>query len=385
MADTRTRRGPYRLAIIGCGRVAHKHAKAIKNLPGAFQLSALVDRNREAMDALNREQSLGLPSDVFFSSIEELYKWNATLGDRALDLVAITTPSGSHYSLAKDALSHGLHVFLEKPMTLDLGQARELEALAREKGLKIAMGHIYRFFPLVDLIQDDIARGLYGQVLSAEVKVHWGHDQAYYDLAAWRGTWKADGGALMNQTIHALDLMVWLLSLNPIACQGAISQRLHQMEAEDYGAALFTLENGAILSVEGTTVTPESDQSASFRIVLEKATVEAGLRRKKPYFNIKDRAGKSVGHYKSRLWKQMRQKGFAKSIRSFTNPHMGIYDDLARSLDKGPAQEPLAGARSGVQAVENILAIYASALQGGKKIHLPLDDFSLEEMEGFFD
>ncbi len=367
---------PYQIALAGCGRVARKHAKAWKHLPDLYQPIALIDQSKEACRKLNDEFQLGLTDANFFSDVESLYQAGVTP-----DVLALTTPSGTHFALARLAITHGSHIFVEKPMTLDLEEARELAALAKAASLKLAVGHIYRFFPLVDLIRQDIAAGVYGRVLASDVLVHWGHDQAYYDSAAWRGTWRQDGGALMNQTVHALDLMVWLLGQKAVSIQGAISRLTHNMEAEDYGAALIRMSDGSICRVEGTTTTPESQHSASFYISTEKAQIKAGLRSGKPFIQVLDNDGHKTGRYWRRTLSLMRQNGFTRQLKAYLNPHTGIYQDLAKAIREDLA--PRADAFAGLESVENVLAIYRSALLGGQAVTLPLDNFSLSEMEGF--
>ena len=170
-----------------------------------------------------------------YDSLEDLFK------ERKPDIVSITTPSNSHYPLARLALENRCHLFIEKPMTLNLDEARDLIQLAKVEERQIAVGHIYRFFPLVDLIQHEIALDKHGKVLHGTVQVQWGHEQNYYDLAAWRGKWLSDGGVLMNQSVHAVDLMQWLVGAKSIAAQGSIHQQVHRMEAEDYGVGLLHL------------------------------------------------------------------------------------------------------------------------------------------------
>ncbi len=368
------------VALAGCGRVARKHAKAWNQLPDLYQPVALIDQSKEACRSLNQEFGLGLAESDFYTDVASLFAARAGVKTKP-DVVALTTPSGTHYSLAKTALEHGSHVFVEKPMTLDLEEARELKNLAQTTHRKIAVGHIYRFFPLVDIIREDIAAGVYGRILAADVVVHWGHDQAYYDSAAWRGTWQQDGGALMNQTVHALDLMVWLLGLKPASVQGTISRLTHVMEAEDYGAALLKMSDGSVCRVEGTTSTPESQHEASFYISTEKAQIRAGLRSGKPYVQVLDNDGKKTGHYWRRTLAVMRQNGFKRQLQAYLNPHTGIYWDLAQAISAD--RPPRADVNSGLEAVENVLAIYQSALLGGAPVALPLSDFSLREMESY--
>lgn len=369
----------YTLAIVGCGKVAIKHARAVRENAGRLRLAALVDSNAERAEAFRQaNQSASEPAAAVFASIGEM------LATVKPDIVAVTTPSGSHYSLAKDALLAGSHTLIEKPMTLRLDEARELEALAEAQGRLIVMGHIYRYFPLVADIKQDLAAGVYGKILNGVVTVRWGHDQAYYDSAAWRGTWAADGGVLMNQSIHALDLMCWLMDSPIKQAQGQIRRLKHQMEAEDFAAAICELESGAMLQVEGTTCTGEESQMASFYIMTETAEIEAGLRAGRPYLKIQDRSRtRGTFHYYKKALKKAVKNGL-NGFKHMAHPHSAIYKDFVDCLDL-PGRSPLADARSGVSSVEHILAIYRSAKTGQIQT-LPLaSDFTLGEMQDVLD
>lgn len=365
----------YHLGIIGCGKVAIKHARAVRESYKRLSLTALVDTSTERAEKFARDNKI-TTATAFESLTDCLSKTN-------LDIIAITTPSGTHYKLAKEALEAGVHVLIEKPMTMDLDQARELRAIAKAQNRLIVMGHIYRYFPLVGDIKRDIESGHFGRVLSGVVTVRWGHDQAYYDSASWRGTWAQDGGVLMNQTIHALDLMSWLMNAPFKEAQGQIRKMSHEMEAEDYVAAICTLENGAVLQIEGTTNSPEENQMASFYILTEKAEIEAGLKHGKPYLKIIDFEGKKhAGKY---IWRAVKDgiKGGLTALKHMAHPHSAIYRDFVLCLDN-PGRNPVASADSGVSSVEHVLAIYKSAKQDGIKVSLPIHDFKLEDMTSTF-
>lgn len=368
-----------KLVLVGLGRVAEKHLKAVKHLGDTYEIVALVDNNSNRQIEVNEKFNLNLNTNNFFQSLADFYESGLNA-----DVVAIATPSGTHYSLAKLALEHGSNLMVEKPLTLNLEEAYELLELSLSKNLKVAVGHIYRFFPIVDQLQKDIVAGEFGKVLAADVIVHWGHDQAYYDQAAWRGTWAQDGGAMMNQTVHALDLMTWILSSKINSVQGQIKQLTHKMEAEDYGAALLGMDKGFVCRIEGTTNTPENQQSASFYISTERAEISAGLKKKKPYFSIirrdgKNLTGKYIRAFIAKVWKN----GIRKSINEFSNPHTGIFKDLAIAIHEDLS--PRANILDGLQSVEAILAIYKSALNDGNSVKLPVEkDFTLEQMKSFF-
>lgn len=298
------------------------------------------------------------------------------------DLVVITTPSGSHASISLAALAAGAHVLIEKPLTLSLEQADEILEASRKSNRKVAVGHIYRFFPLVQTIRADILSGHFGRVLYGDVKVRWGHGQEYYDQAAWRGTWAQDGGVLMNQSVHAMDLMTWLLGQTVETASGQIFRKTHRMEAEDLGFAILTLTNDVQCLVEGTTITDPERPEASFYIRLTEGEIRVGLLSGKPYITVYNQAGKNLASSYTRrvLWQTLRQSGF-QGLKQLANPHSGLLGDLISAIEEN--REPLASGQSGRDAVALVLSIYQSALEK-RIVNLPLKAFDLTRMQHFF-
>jgi predicted dehydrogenase len=245
------------------------------------------------------------------------------------------------------------------------------------------MGHIYRYLPIVGLVRQDIAEGKYGKVTHGSIYVRWGHGEDYYSSAAWRGTWKSDGGALMNQTIHAIDLLVWLMGSEPEEASAMIAQRIRNIEAEDLGMAVLRLENGALAQIEGTTATIPSKHSAEFTVFCENGQLSMGLESGKPHLNLvtvkpDGKIKKLNGYY---IRKQFKEGGMF-SYKCALNPHLGIYNDLYESITTG--KDPIADAYSGFSSVDTLLGIYKSAKEE-KPVALPLaDDFNSVDMTGFF-
>ena len=132
-----------------------------------------------------------------------------------------------------------------------------------------------------------IKEGVFGKVTHGTIFVRWGHGDDYYNSAAWRGTWKSDGGALMNQTIHAIDLLVWLMGTKPVEATSMISQRLRKIEAEDLGMAILKMDDNSLASIEGTTATSEKEHAAMFTVFCENGTVSLGLNKGLPSLNIR--------------------------------------------------------------------------------------------------
>ncbi len=367
-------------ALIGCGRISAKHIRAVQKKGSGLAIKAIVDQNIDAPAALLH--SIGMSKKkmkAFFSHVKIYTDYQTMLDEIHPEVVAITVPSGLHYQIGKAALLSGSHILLEKPMTMRLFEAKELAELSETTGCKIAMGHIYRYLPIVGNLQKDIASGVFGKISHGSVIVRWGHDQKYYDQASWRGTWKSDGGSLMNQSIHALDLMCWLMNSTPISASCMLAKRTHDIQAEDVAAGIMKLQNNALCQIEGTTNTPQYDHEASFYICGTEGTLRVGLRKGMPFFDIRNAKGKKKTF--SYVSREFHEKGI-KGILSLLNPHEAIYNNLVYAITNNTS--PIADAISGHKSVETVLALYQSALLG-KEVSLPLtDDFSSENMSGFF-
>lgn len=367
---------PLAVVLIGCGRVAEKHLKAISKLKD-LELKAVVDVNPESAKRL-------LGSVKGFRDVKTYTDYKTAIDEIKPSIVSVTVPSGLHFQIAKYAMEHGSNLLLEKPMTMSVSEAREIFELSKKTGLKIAMGHIYRYLPIVGLVRQDIAEGKYGKVTHGTIYVRWGHGEDYYSSAAWRGTWKSDGGALMNQTIHAIDLLVWLMGSEPEQAQAMISRRLRNIEAEDLGMAVLRLENGALAQIEGTTATIPSRHTAEFSVFCENGQLSMGLDSGKPHLNIftvkpNGKTKKLNGYYIRRQFKE----GGMFSYKCALNPHLGIYKDLREAITGN--KNPIADAYSGFSSVDTLLGIYKSAKEG-RPVDLPLsDNFNSTDMTGFFD
>lgn len=375
MADNTNQSSPLTVVLIGCGRVAEKHLKAISKIKG-LELKAVVDVNPESAKRL-------LGSVKGFSDVKIYNDYKLSIDEVNPSIVSVTVPSGLHYQIAKYAMEHGSNLLLEKPMTMSVSEAREIFELSQKTGLKIAMGHIYRYLPIVGLVREDIAEGKYGKVTHGTIYVRWGHGEDYYSSAAWRGTWKSDGGALMNQTIHAIDLLVWLMGSEPEQASAMIAQRIRKIEAEDLGMAVLRLENGALAQIEGTTATIPSKHTAEFSVFCENGQLSMGLDSGKPHLNIftakpNGKTKKLNGYY---IRKQLKEGGLF-SYKCALNPHLGIYKDLQDSIISD--KNPIADAYAGFSSVDTLLGIYKSAKEG-KPVSLPLkDDFNSVNMTGIF-
>ena len=365
-----------KVIIIGCGRVAAKHIKAICKLKDHLELAALVDVSEDAPKKLLEGSKLTSEAK---EKVRIFKDYKEAIDTVKPDIVAVTVPSGLHYQIAEYGLSNGCNLLLEKPMTMSSEESRLIYELSRKTGNKIAMGHIYRYFPLVKYLREDIVNGSFGKITHGTIFVRWGHGEDYYKSAAWRGTWRSDGGAMMNQTIHAIDLLVWLMGTKPVSATAMLSQRLRDIEAEDLGMAVLKMDDGSLASIEGTTATSDKDHAAMFSIFTEDGTISLGLRKGKPKLDIRYKGKSRNMHY---IMKQIREEGIGSMLNAL-NPHTGIYDDFVKAIDEG--RQPLADALSGYTSVDTLLGIYRSAKEK-REIPLPLKEpFASSDMTGFFE
>lgn len=357
----------FKIVIVGCGRVALKHIKALnflykKNKKRQYkvELIALVDPIEEAASKVS-EAYKGRNQVDMFDSLEKMFA--AVELEKILkpDIIAITTPTGMHYLQTKLVLSKKCHALIEKPITLNKKEAEELLLLAEKNNKKIAVGHIYRYFPVMNLLVKDLGKGKFGQALFGNVQVRWGHNQSYYDQADWRGTREFDGGSIMNQSIHAMDLMHWLLGEPKfISAKGAVTTQIHEIESEDLGFGIFEFDQDRWFVLEGTTNTDPARPEASFFLRYSKGEMRAGIINSKINFSILDDSGKE---FKNKyIWQEIKQRvskhGFSYLLQ-MGNPHTGIYIDLVESILLN--KQPLADGQSGLHALEMVLALYEDA------------------------
>jgi predicted dehydrogenase len=231
-----------KFGILGSGTIARFHALAIQEMEGG-ELHSIYGRNPETSNALGGEFGCSAFHDL-----------DAFLADPDLDIVTIATPSGVHMEPTLAALEAGKHVICEKPLEVTAERVDQMAAAAEKAGKTLACILNRRFHPSVDALRDALTAGRFGRLVSASCYVKWFRDQAYYDSAEWRGTRALDGGgALMNQAIHAIDLLLHLVG--PARLTGASTACLahERIDVEDTGVAALEFENGARGVIEAST------------------------------------------------------------------------------------------------------------------------------------
>lgn len=229
-----------RFALIGGGVIGPTHAEAIRSLPGA-ELVAVAD---SVPAARKLADMYGIHA---YADVREM------LARERVDVVNICVPSGLHGKMACLAMQAGKHVMVEKPMEIRLEAIDEVLRVQREMNVKLAVISQHRFDPASRRVHQLVEEQAFGRLVLGNALVPWWRSQAYYDSGAWRGTWALDGGGvLMNQAIHSIDLLHWLMG--PVKSIYAYTDTLvHRMETEDVAVAVLRFANGALGSIAATT------------------------------------------------------------------------------------------------------------------------------------
>jgi UDP-N-acetyl-2-amino-2-deoxyglucuronate dehydrogenase len=251
-----------RYGIVGCGHIAKKHVQAIANVEGAV-LTAVCDTNEERLQEFVTDGISG------FSDLKEMLEADV------VDVVSICTPSGLHKPLAIQVAEAKKHVIVEKPMALTLEDANAMIDACERNGVKMAVVHPNRFRPAIRELRKQIEKGAFGKLGHANATVRWNRNQAYYDQAAWRGTKAMDGGVLMNQAIHNMDLLLWMMGdIEEVSTYDAT--RIRDIEAEDTSVSVIRFKNGALGVLEAAVTIYPKNLEESLAIFGETGTAVIG-------------------------------------------------------------------------------------------------------------
>lgn len=351
-------------ALIGCGRISPNHIEAAKN--SHLEIVAVCDLVSEHMQG--RFDISG--------SVNQYTDYKVLLANEKPELVAIATESGKHAEIALDCIAAGCHVIIEKPIALSIADADKIILSAKEKGVLVCVSHQNRFNKSVQYIRKALENGRFGKLLHGAVRVYWNREAAYYTQAPWRGTWAQDGGALMNQCIHSIDLLCWMLG-NDITEVFAYTDNMRHpfIEAEDLGLALVKCRNGAYGVIEGTTNVYPKNLEETLYLFGECGTVKAG--------------GKSVNIIEEWNFADgADDPAHVKAVYGENPPnvygygHTPLYADMLDAIKNNRA--PYVSGADGKRALELVLAIYQSA-RDGVPVKLPLASGSTLDFRGRFE
>lgn len=356
-----------RYALIGCGRIATNHVKAATN--NELEIVAVCDVLPEKMEAILEKHEL-----LEDTSIKKYMDYKEMIEVEKPELVSIATESGSHAEIALYCIERGVNVIIEKPMAMSIEDADKIIKLAEEKSVKVSACHQNRFNVAIQELRKAVEADRFGKISHGSIHVRWNRNRGYYDQAPWRGTWAEDGGCLMNQCIHGIDLLRWMMGDEVEEVYGATRQQFHDyLEAEDVGVAVVKFKNGAIGTIEGTTNVFPKNLEETLYIFGENGTVKIGGTSTN---NI------DVWDFSDETAEDEKNKNLQEQTSNvYGNGHTSLFADVIDAVKND--RQPYVDAVAGRNALEMVLAIYKSQ-RDGVPVKLPLKDFASTDMKGEF-
>lgn len=353
-------------ALIGCGRISVNHVAAA--LENQLEIVALCDIVEEHID--EKFTKFNLSKDI-----KKYTDYKEMLKNEKPELVAIATESGKHAQIALDCIEAGCNLIIEKPIALSLEDADLIIEKAKEKGVKVCACHQNRFNMSIQKIREAIEMGRFGRMFHGTAHIRWNRGKDYYTQAPWRGTWEQDGGALMNQCIHNIDLLRWMMGDEIIEVIGFTDRLNHDyIDAEDLGMALIRFANGGYGIIEGTVNIYPQNLEETLYLFGEKGSVKAG--------------GKSVNIIEE--WRfedglddmeQVKQKYHENPPNVYGFGHNPLYSDVIVAIKNN--RPPYVDAIAGRRALELVLAIYKASATG-TSVKLPMKTCSTLNFKGRF-
>jgi UDP-N-acetyl-2-amino-2-deoxyglucuronate dehydrogenase len=339
-----------RIGVVGCGRISENHFKAIEANKSDLELEAVCDVDPVALD-----RAVGSYGVDGYSNLADL------LSSSAVDIVAICTPSGLHPSQTIQVAGAGRHVMTEKPMATRWIDGLNMVRACDEAGVHLFVVKQNRRNATLQLLKRAIDKGRFGKIYMSTINVFWARPQSYYDSAKWRGTWEFDGGALMNQASHYVDLVDWLVG--PVeSVQAYVATLARNIQVEDTATVGVRWRSGALGSINVTMLAYPKNYEGSITIVGEKGLVRIGgvAVNEIQHWEFADQDPEDD--------KVANASYEATSVYGFGHPL--YYDNVVRVL-RGQT-EPETDGREGLRSLEILIASYKSA-RDGRRVALPLE------------
>jgi UDP-N-acetyl-2-amino-2-deoxyglucuronate dehydrogenase len=340
---------PIHIGLIGGGNITETHARAARAIPGV-EIAAIYGTNPEKLARLCREHG-GKAYQAF----------DSFLAHRPMDLVAIGSPSGLHATQGIAAAQRGLHVLTEKPIDINTGRADALIEAAHRSGVKLGVMFQDRVKPGIRQLKEWISTGVVGKPLLADARVKWYRSPEYYSQSRWRGTLALDGGgALINQAIHTVDLLLWLLGA-VVRVQSQTTTALHKIEAEDTVLAILEFSSGALGVFQATTAAYpgyprrlELTGSEGTVILEQDRILAANLRNPPPGFS----EGAAPDENQSAT----------SAVVSDLRGHQALFEDFIHAIESDAT--PICDGLDGRRSIALVEAIYHAARNaGGISVH----------------
>ena len=363
----------FKVALIGCGRISHKHIEGYISNKDKCVLVATCDPVHERAESKAKEYREKIRVD----EIKAYTDYRKMLAEQKPDIVTIASESGYHPQIAIDSLEAGAHVICEKPMALSTLDAQRMIDVAKRCNKKLAVCFQNRFNAPVQRMRKAYEAKRFGKILHGMIQIRWNRNEAYYAEATWRGTWALDGGTLMNQCTHGIDLLQWMMGENAVRVHGVTRRFLRPIEAEDFGCAMIEFANGSVGIIEGSAVVYPKNLNETLSIFGEKGSAVIG--------------GLAVN--KIETWRFSDSSIIGDLEENVLNPnekdppsvygfgHNALFADFFDAIENN--REPLVNGAAGKKALDIILALY-QAMKNGCPVDIP-SNFDSNEMKGIFD
>lgn len=355
-------------AIIGCGRITSKIVDGVIKNSDKAKLVAISDILEDKMDFIEKKY---LSSQNIYENIIKEKDYKNIIDKIKLDVAIIATESGYHEEIGLFFLENGINVIIEKPIAMSISGAQRLVDKAKEKNLKLAACHQNRFNYPIQSLKKAILENKLGDIYTGTARILWYRDDNYYNQASWRGTWELDGGTFMNQCIHNIDLLNWMMNSEIDTVYSLANTFSRKIEGEDYGVILIKYKNGKIGTVEGSVITYPKNLEETLTIVGSKGTIVIG--------------GTAVN--KVDTWRvdgdseeEMKKIDCGDPNSVYGYGHEALYKDFIESIEED--RKPLVDGEAGLLAVKIILAAYKSRKTGTVIRFDEFKEFSTKEMKG---
>lgn len=339
----------YKVGLIGCGRIAKVHAEAVKQTQG-LELSGVCDIEESK-----------------YREFEEKYKvkgygdFKMLLSKEKPDLIAIATPNGTHYSIASACIDRGFHILLEKPVTIKVEDAEDLVKRAQKERRNFFAVKQVRYNPSIQILKSAVADNKLGRIFGASLVIRWTRPQEYFDNSLWRGTLDQDGGTLLNQGIHYVDIMQWIAG-DVKSVFGTAKTMFHEIDIEDMVFGLLKFDSGALGTIEFTINTFPHNLECSISVLGEKGSVKlsGSAMNKIELWEVKD------------MPKPVVPEGFSPHIydhglyQGSCPNHMHVYKNVVRIL-RGENTDFVDGAEA-IRSLKIVKSLYESSSSGKEVI-----------------
>lgn len=358
----------FNVAVIGCGRISYKGIEAIVNNKECLRLVATCDPVLEkAVSKKNDYLNKVVRGDI----VNTYCDYKEMIKKEKIDIAYIATESGYHSEIAMNCMNKGLSVIVEKPMALSMKDAEAMIECSKKNHVKLCVAHQNRFNKSIQKLRQEIEANSFGKIVNGTARILWNRNMEYYEQAPWRGTYELDGGTLMNQCIHNIDLLQWMMNSKVDTVYAQCGTFLRTIDAEDFGAIIIRFKNGAVGIIEGSACIYPKNLEETLSIFGEKATICIG----------------GIAVNKIETWRVQGSIDCEDMVLEaqeedpdnvYGYGHTLLFKNLVEAIVNNI--EPLINGEEAIKPLEIILAAYKSSATG-MPIKFPLGDFSTMDMK----